>query len=75
MNGSSGIVCVAVAVGLVLLSNGTPALAGNSQSTARTSKPSPEEMAQDIAKYSRQALRQGRPQESPKEVLERCGTQ
>ncbi|MCS6319841.1 MAG: hypothetical protein H8K05_19155 [Nitrospira sp.] len=68
MNGSSGIVCVAVAVGLVLLSNGTPALAGNSQSTARTSKPSPEEMAQDIAKYSRQALRQGRPQESPKEV-------
>ena len=68
MKGSSGIVCVAVAVGLVLLSNGAPALAGNSQSTARTSKPSPEEMAQDIAKYSRQALRQGRPQESPKEV-------
>lgn len=68
MKGSSGIVCVAVAVGLVLLSNGAPALAGNSQSTVRPNKPSSEEMAQDIARYSRQALRQGRPQESPKEV-------
>ncbi len=68
MNGSSGIVCVAVAVGISLLSIGSPALAGNSQSTARSSKPSPEEMAQDIARYSRQALRHGRPQEPPKEV-------
>ena len=68
MNGSSGIVCVAVAVGISLLSIGSPALAGNSQSTARSSKPSPEEMAQDIARYSRQALRHARPQESPKEV-------
>ena len=68
MNGSSGIVCVVVVAGLSLLSIGTPALAGNSQSTVLSSKPSPEEMAQDIARYSRQALRQGRPQESPKEV-------
>jgi len=68
VNGSSGIVCVAVAVGISLLSIGSPALAGNSQSTARSSKPSPEEMAQDIARYSRQALRHGRPQEPPKEV-------
>jgi len=68
VNGSSGIVCVVVVAGLSLLSIGTPALAGNSQSTVLSSKPSPEEMAQDIARYSRQALRQGRPQESPKEV-------
>ena len=65
MNGSSVIAYVAVAVGLSLLSIGSPAL---SESTGRPSKPSPEEMAQDIARYSRQALRQGRPQESPKEM-------
>ena len=65
MKGSSVIACMAVTVVLSLLSIGSPAL---SESTGRPSKPSPEEMAQDIARYSRQALRQGRPQESPKEV-------
>ena len=65
MKGSSVIACMAVTVVLSLLSIGSPAL---SESTGRPSKPSPEEMAQDIARYSRQALRQGRPQESPKEM-------
>lgn len=68
MNVSSGIVCVVAVAGLSLLSIGSSVFAGNSQSAVRPSIPSPEEMAQDIARYSRQALRHGRPQESPKEV-------
>ena len=62
MNVSSGIVCVVAVAGLSLLSIGSSVFAGSSQSAVRPSIPSPEEMAQDIARYSRQALRHARPQ-------------
>jgi len=68
VNISNGIVCVVVAVVLVLSNLGSPALAGSPRSAASQDKPSPTEMAQEIARYSRQALKQGRPQEQPKEV-------
>ena len=68
MSVSNGIVCVVLAVVLSLPNFGSPALAGSPRSTASQDKPSPTEMAQEIARYSRQALKQGRPQEQPKEV-------